>query len=125
VYAREALPGGDVRIGVYTSAASRWNFGKPVTPPATCTTLRITTTALPAGSLGHAYSKALSACGGTAPYKWKKVGKLPKGLKLNPKSGVISGTPKKSTGRFGFSVQVSDKAKPKHAAARAFTVTVS
>ncbi len=92
----------------------------PVAPP-----LSITTTTLPAGKIGVAYSKTLSATGGTAPYRWKKIGALPRGLKLTPATGVISGTPKKLTGTFSFQIQVRDKAKPKATSTKTFAISVT
>jgi hypothetical protein len=56
-------------------------------------TLSITTSALPSGTVGSAYSQTLSATGGTTPYSWTiSSGTLPSGLTLSS-SGVISGTP--------------------------------
>lgn len=57
-------------------------------------------------------SIAWIATGGTAPYVWKKLSKLPKGLKLS-KSGLISGTPsvKLASGLYFFDVEVKDAAK--------------
>src|SRR5262249_12498648 len=56
--------------------------------------LTITTTALPGGVVGAAYSATLAASGGTPPYTWAIAsGALPAGLTLAPSSGVISGTP--------------------------------
>jgi hypothetical protein len=69
---------------------------------------RVTTTSLPNGALGASYSKTLAATDGSAPYKWKKVSKLPKGLKLAAKTGVISGIPMKQAGTFSVTVQVTD-----------------
>lgn len=50
---------------------------------------------LPQDTVGTAYSRTLTASGGTAPYhSWSIVsGSLPQGLSLNSSSGVISGTP--------------------------------
>lgn len=61
---------------------------------------------------GTSCSFQLLADGGTAPYTWKKVGKLPKGLKLS-KSGLLSGTPGKKLlpGNYFPEVQVKDAAK--------------
>ena len=54
----------------------------------------ITTTSLPAASVGTAYSTTLAATGGTAPLTWSVAsGTLPAGLSLNASTGVISGTP--------------------------------
>jgi len=54
-----------------------------------------TTTTLPAGTVGSAYSQTLTAKDGTLPYKWSTMGgdPIPAGLTLNSSSGVISGTP--------------------------------
>jgi hypothetical protein len=71
--------------------------------------VQVTTASLPNGTLGMAYSKQLAASGGTAPYKFKKLSSLPKGLKLKAKTGVISGTPKKQTGVFVVTFQARDK----------------
>ncbi len=73
--------------------------------------LRITTADLPTGALGSAFTTRLSAMNGTAPYTWKSASKLPKGLKLNRKTGVISGIPMKEFGSFSVTVQVQDKTK--------------
>jgi hypothetical protein len=54
-----------------------------------------TTTSLPSVTAGHSYSAALTAAGGTAPYKWSVTsGTLPKGLSLNAGTGAITGKPK-------------------------------
>ncbi|MFC1661569.1 putative Ig domain-containing protein, partial [Gemmatimonadota bacterium] len=56
--------------------------------------LAITTTSLPGGYVGIAYSSTLAATGGTTPYSWAvTVGSLPAGLSLSSSTGVISGTP--------------------------------
>jgi Putative Ig domain len=50
-------------------------------------------TGLARGTVGDAYSQALTAIGGTAPYTWQVTsGSLPVGLTLSS-SGLISGTP--------------------------------
>jgi hypothetical protein len=87
--------------------------------------LQITTPGLSAATLGTPYSTTLTAVNGTGTLKWKKTGKLPLGLKLNPKTGVISGTPKKQTGTFTFSIVVKDSSRrPKHQASQVFTIKV-
>jgi subtilase family serine protease len=62
---------------------------------------------LPNGVVGTAYSTALAASGGLAPYTWSiSAGNLPAGLTLSPNGGVISGTPGAS-GASSFTVQVT------------------
>lgn len=92
--------------------------------------LAITTTSVPAGSVGFAYSTTLDASGANPPYKWRVVsGNLPPGLKLAKASGSISGTPHQS-GTFSFTVQVTDTKttnapRLQQTASSAFSITVS
>ena len=68
----------------------------------------ITTTSLPAGDVGVAYSQTVAAIGGTIPYAWSvSVGALPAGLTIAPTTGVISGTPT-TIGVFSFTIMVTD-----------------
>ena len=67
----------------------------------------VTASTLPAGVAGSAYSQALAAFGGNAPYRWvRTAGTLPPGLLLSA-AGILSGTPT-STGTFGFTIQTAD-----------------
>jgi len=92
------------------------------------TTLEITTTSLPDGTVGVVYSAAIEVVGGTLPYKWTKPsGLLPAGLKLDKSTGVISGTPKgKKSKTFKFKVTVKDSSKPKKkSVSKKFTITIN
>lgn len=72
--------------------------------------LAISTSALPNGTVGTAYSTTLQASGGTTPYSWKlSSGSLPAGLSLNASSAAISGTPSTS-GTSSFTVMATDAA---------------
>jgi hypothetical protein len=71
--------------------------------------LVISTTSLPDGILGLAYSATLTASGGITPYSWSIASGLPPGLMLN--SGAITGTPT-TAGSYSFTVQVSDATIP-------------
>ncbi len=63
---------------------------------------------LPTATVGSSYSGAVSATGGTIPYKFSvSSGQLPGGVGLNDSTGTISGTPGAS-GSFTFAVSVSD-----------------
>jgi hypothetical protein len=67
----------------------------------------ITTTSLAAATWGVTYGSQLQATGGATPYKWKRIGTLPKGLKLTS-SGLLHGTPKLkhvSPGTYTFTAQ--------------------
>jgi hypothetical protein len=71
--------------------------------------LVVTTSSLPDGRLGWAYSEVLGASGGTPAYTWSRVsGTLPAGVSLSG-AGVISGTPTEA-GTFTFVVRVTDTA---------------
>ena len=85
----------------------------------------ITSTGLPSGLVGIAYSAQLTAAGGTQPYSgWTASGSLPPGLTLNAATGVISGTPTTATGSpFSFTVTVKDGAG-NISAPQALTITV-
>ncbi|GAB2721942.1 hypothetical protein GCM10027038_20660 [Arthrobacter bambusae] len=67
----------------------------PLPAPASSTApLAITTTSLPAGTVGQAYRAGLTSTGGTGPYTWAiSAGTLPPGLALEPSTGTITGTP--------------------------------
>lgn len=53
----------------------------------------ITTTTLPDGTQGVAYSQTVDVDDGTAPFSFSIAGTLPSGLSLDPDTGEISGTP--------------------------------
>jgi len=90
----------------------------------------ITTVSLAAATRGASYSQALAATGGNPPFKWKAIGKLPKGLKL-ASTGLLSGTPKTkhvSAGTYHFTAQVQSKKTktiPKQTATRSFTLVLN
>ena len=70
-----------------------------------CPTITIFPGVLPVGTVGVAYSQALSALGGSSPYTWALAsGTLPPGLSLSS-NGLISGTPTASNG-VGVSITV-------------------
>ncbi len=86
--------------------------------------LQITTSSpLPNGTAGTAYSQTLAATGGTQPYTWSVIsGALPSGISLNFSSGALTGAPA-SAGTFAFTAQVSDKNSLK--ASKPFAITVA
>jgi hypothetical protein len=68
----------------------------------------ITTSSLPNGTVGVAYSQTLTATGGTLPYTWSIAsGTLPAGLSFSA-SGVISGTPTTAGGPTAVTFRVTD-----------------
>ena len=68
----------------------------------------ITTSSLPDGKVGEAYSHTLTATG-TAPITWSVDGGLPADLSLNVNTGEISGTPT-AAGTSTFTVKATNSA---------------
>jgi len=99
-------------IGPYSNAANSNESSVTVTYSGVV----ITTTSLPTLTEGSPYSYRLSASGGVAPYTWKSLAGLPKGLSLSAK-GVLSGTVKAKKvvpGAYTISVEVTDSTKKGH-----------
>jgi hypothetical protein len=89
-------------------------------------TLRITTTSLPAGQVGVAYSATLGASGGTRPYTWSITsGTLPGGLSLSASTGAITGTPAGAVSGAPLTFKVTDAGSPVQSATANFTITVT
>src|SRR5881296_3682162 len=86
--------------------------------------LQITSSQLPGGTVGSAYSATLSASGGTSPYSWSvSSGTLPTGLSLSS-SGTLSGTPTVA-GAFPFTVAVKDAASASASASLSINVVTA
>jgi hypothetical protein len=73
----------------------------------------VTTTSVPAATVGVAYSATITAAGGTSPFTWAVTsGSLPPGLSLGSSttnSATISGTPT-AAGSASAKIQVTDAA---------------
>jgi hypothetical protein len=76
------------------------------------------------GTIGSAYSQALTASGGTPAYTWSITsGSLPSGLTIAATTGTISGTPA-STGVSTFTAAVSDNGNPVQTQSVTVSITV-
>jgi hypothetical protein len=86
--------------------------------------LQVTTTSLPNGTNGSAYSQTLTASGGQMPYSWTNIsGVLPPGFNLST-NGVISGIPTVA-GISNFTVRVTDAASSTATQALSLTINVA
>jgi hypothetical protein len=86
------------------------------------TSLQITTTSLPNGSIATAYTAAIAATGGTAPYTFSATG-LPTGLTMSG-AGAITGTPV-AAGTFSVLVRVRDAENPAQTTTALLTLSVT
>ena len=85
-------------LGVFVSAPNVF---------AATSVISVTTTSLPSGEIGAAYSFKLSGSGGTGTFAWSvSTGALPTGLMLSSR-GVISGTPSVA-GSQAVTLELSD-----------------
>src|ERR1035437_9351251 len=107
-----------VKVSDSQQASATGSFTIRITPAA----LVITTSLLPAGTVGTSYTATLAATGGTPPYTWSVAsGAFPGGLLISS-AGVISGTPTAS-GTFSVTLQATDSAQA--TATEAYSVTVA
>jgi hypothetical protein len=86
--------------------------------------LAVTTTSLPAASVGSPYMAQLSASGGTPPYTWSLAdgSQLPAGLSLSP-DGSITGVPE-AGGSASFAVEATDAQNPPVSFGAIVTMTI-
>ena len=88
--------------------------------------LSITSTSLPSGVVGTAYSATLAATGGTTPYTWSlTAGTLPAGLSLNATTGAISGTPTATASATALTLKLTDSSSPAQSMSVNLTLTIA
>ena len=117
-----AATGDAVTFEVTDSASPAQSKSVSLTLTIAAPALAISTTSLPAGQVGAAYSATLAATGGVAPYSWAiSRGSLPAGLSLVASSGVVSGRPTATVSSTPITFTVTDSSNP----ARTFSTTLS
>lgn len=89
----------------------------------TVSSLCFLASSLPNGDLNSLYRESLVVTGGTAPFAWSvKGGDLPTGVTIDPKSGLLEGTPTVA-GAYNFTIQVIDGNNA--IATQSFSVTIN
>jgi hypothetical protein len=83
-----------------------------------------TSSPLPNGIVGTAYSTTVAAVGGTPNYSWSATG-LPAGLSIAASTGVISGTPSGSGGTTTATISVKDSSVPQQSASAQLSITIA
>jgi hypothetical protein len=87
-------------------------------------TPQITTTVLPSGTSGTAYSQQITEVGGVAPFSWDvSSGTPPTGLTLSS-GGVLSGTPS-AGGSYAFTSRITDSWYPAQQATEPYSVNIA
>jgi hypothetical protein len=97
-----------------------------VTLTITANPVSVTSTSLPNGQVGVAYSTTLTATGGTKPYVWSLTSAtLPAGLSLNASTGAITGTPTVAVASAQLTFTVTDSSTPPQSGTASLTLTIS
>jgi hypothetical protein len=88
--------------------------------------LAVSTTSLPNGTVGTAYSTKLAATGGTSPFSWSETsgGNMPPGLASIASDGTIAGTPT-TAGTYGPYVFTVTDVNDTTAVSTALTITIT
>ncbi|WP_446744206.1 beta strand repeat-containing protein [Silvibacterium acidisoli] len=112
-----------VTVKVTDSASPANTASGPETIVISAANLVLTSTTLPNGTVGVAYSGTIGASGGTAPYSCVVTGGTPPpGLVLN--GCAVSGIPT-TAGTFNVTVKVTDAANPAKTATGPETIVIS
>lgn len=96
--------------------------GSSVSTEGGVTTLTLSPSSLPDGTVGTAYSETITASGGSGGYSYTKAsGILPTGLSLNGSTGVLSGTPT-TADSYNFTISATDSSGG--SGSHAYTVSI-
>jgi hypothetical protein len=118
--------GGPVAIGLLSALVALTGCTSVSTSSTSSDTLAITTTSLPNGQVGMAYSTTLAATSGKTPYSWSLTsGTLPAGLALNTSTGAITGTPTATASATPLTFTVTDSSSPVQSKSANLSLTIA
>jgi len=108
-----------------TTANGTATFASGYTYVTSSLTVTPSSSTLPSGTVGTAYSETISGSGGTSPYSYAvSSGSLPPGLTLNTSTGAISGTPT-TAGSYNFAVTATDANRAVGSASYTLTIAAA
>lgn len=127
--AGNAFAGLDTIACAATSCAATGNYSNQTTDAPYVLSIQaplaISSTSLPGGAVGTAYSQTLAATGAWGAYSWSvSSGSLPAGLSLNAQTGVVSGTPT-TGGTSTFTITATGTGVPAQTATQAYSVAIT
>jgi hypothetical protein len=87
--------------------------------------LALTVPSLTAGKVGSAYQAQFAATGAWGSYTWSvSSGTLPAGLRLDPQTGLLSGTPT-AAGTANFTIEATGTGSPAQTATQPLSLTIA
>lgn len=113
----------EVSIAGTTASGVRFQSSNTASLTVNALVTIITSSPLPAGTVGVIYAQTLSASGGTGQYTWSvSQGSLPGGLSLNPATGQVTGQPN-TAGTFYCLLKVTDS--DQSSTSKSFALTIN
>ncbi|HTB98951.1 MAG TPA: Ig domain-containing protein [Terracidiphilus sp.] len=114
-----------VTFTVTDSSTTPQSASKKLNIVVAASALMISTSSLPSGTVGDAYTASVAASGGSIPYAFSASG-LPSGLSINSSTGAISGTPAQSAvGTAQVKFTVTDASSPKQTESVTLGLTIN
>lgn len=114
-------------VRAYATNSVGTSYGSAQTFTTSVPTITVAPPTLPNGTVGVAYSQAITGSGGTAPYTFAlTAGTLPPGMMLSS-GGVLSGTPT-GGGTYAFTIRATDASRTgsgPYSGSRSYTFTIA
>ena len=118
--------GTNLPITVMVHDSSQLSTSANYTLTITTAGLQLTCPALPAGTVGVAYTGVTcAASAGAPPYSFAWSGTTPPGLTIGPTSGAISGTPTTAGAYSNITITVTDSSKAANSGNSPYSITIA